>query len=278
MRFFATQYRPWVIYAACSLAALSIFTSNLRGGEAARVIESIILSFMTPLYTSVDWVADYAVAVWTEYFYLVDLRRENTFLNNKLVELEIENIQLQEKLDEIRRLRMIFDMPEGTVHRRLPAGVVRRAQQTWNTVLIVNVGSLDGIRPYMGIASSNGVVGQVVRVAPRASKSITVLHPKAGISVILQKSRISGIVSGSGSGSCILKFISRFDRVVLGESVLTSGLDGAFPKGLPVGQVCRIERNPGEIFQKIEIMPFVDLATLENVVLYLPEAEVIPVD
>jgi rod shape-determining protein MreC len=272
MRFITSPYRPWVVYAGCSLAALAIFTSNLRGGEVARRIESVVLSIMSPFYSSIDWTADTVSNVWTHYIYLIDVQEENLRITEELSRSQAELTNIREHLAASDRYQHLLKQPFETERKRLLAKVVRRGKQTWNSVLIIGAGKLDGVQPFMGVTSLSGVVGQAVRIAPRISKVITLLHPQSGIAVILQKSRISGIVTGSGTGTCAMKFASRFDRIILGETVLTSGLDGAFPKGVPVGQVSRIERHPGEIFQTIEITPFVDLATVEEVVLFLPDS------
>ncbi len=86
---------------------------------------------------------------------------------------------------------------------------------------------------------------------------------------MLQKSRVQGVVSGSGKGTCTMRFISRFDPVELGETVVTSGLDGAFPKGIPIGKVSGIEKDNNEIFQTLEIETDVNLNTVEEVIVFI---------
>jgi rod shape-determining protein MreC len=272
MRLVNTKYRAWVVYAGCTLASIAVFTSNLRGGEISTRLETGILFLMTPYYNSIDFVVEKTILIWQNYIYLVNLRDESDRLETELVKARSDISELREQLlasDRLSELLQLFPDPPG---RRIMADVIRRSQPTWDSVFFVNAGTLDGAAPFMGVACADGVVGQVVEVSPRVSKIITLLHPHSGIAALLQQSRVSGVVSGTGSGVCSLKFASRFDRVILGETVITSGLDNAFPKGLPIGQVNRIERLPGDLFQRVEIIPFVDLPSVEEVVIFLPSS------
>ncbi len=273
MRLLSEGHRSWLVYTACSLAALSLYTANLRGGVVAERLESIVLSIMAPYYNTVNYIGESASRVWKNYFALINLRKQNDIMETELTKSRCEVSELRERLSTIERYNKLYCVfPEHT-SRRIIAAVIRRNRPTWDTVFMINVGELDGVKKFTGVASSGGVVGQVVETGPHISKIITLAHPRSGIAALLQKSRVSGIVTGTGTGKCTLKFAGRFDRVILGETVITSGLDGAFPKGLPIGRVSRIEKSPGEIFQKIEIIPFVDLPTVEEVVVFLSTTE-----
>ena len=273
MKLISKQYRPWLIYAGCTLSAVALFTSNLRGGFASQKIESTLLFCMTPFFQTTHWVEEHAKSAWLRYLYLIDLKDENMKLKMELEDARSRLYSLEESAIANERYRELLQFSRRLPRGKIMGDVIRKGNGSWDTILIVSAGQLEGVQSYMGAATADGVVGQVVRTAPRSSKIITFLHPQSGIAAQLQKSRIAGIVTGTGHGTCIFKFASRFRRIVLGETVVTSGLDSVFPEGLPIGQVSKIEKFPGEIFQQVEIIPFVDLSRVEEVVLFFPEVQ-----
>ncbi len=268
MTWISEQYRPWIVYSACTLISIAVFTSNLRGGVIARKLESFFLLVLSPVYSVVDYSTTKTREFWNNYLFLIDLKRQNIALDAELTDMKSHLITLSEEANSAKRFREILELPTIDSFRPIVAEVVRKRAEPWETIFLINAGSFRGIKLSMGVTTVDGVVGQVIRVAPRISKVMTMLHPKSGIAGMLEKSRISGVVSGTGHGTCIMKFVSRFERVMLGEHLVTSGLDGAFPKGIPIGVVNRIEKDPEEIFQSIEIVPFVEFASVEEVILY----------
>jgi rod shape-determining protein MreC len=270
MKMLTLRYRPWVVYAACSLAALSILTSNLRGGFLANYVESSLMTVLSPMNIALDWCIESSISFFHHYIMLVDLREENEKLIDELENSHRQEVLLEEYSILTNRYRELLGFTETFHHQTLMADVVQKHLDSWNTVFTINAGSYHGIHPAMGVINKKGVIGQVTLTAPLTSKVISIMNPQCGVAAIMQQSRISGIVTGSGQGDCIMKYASHFDRIVLGETVLTSGFDDVFEKNIPIGQVSRIEKIPGEIFQRIQIIPFVDFSEVENVILILP--------
>jgi len=268
MKLIRSQHRPWLVYAACSLFSIAVITSNLKGGLISNQIEAVVLDFMTPVYSSVNWSINQVHSYWLNYVYLADVRTENQLLKNKLSDMKQKQIELKEQANSAKRLELLLTSPYQNTYELINARVVRRTNNLLNATILVNAGSSDGIRQGLGAATTNGAIGQVVRVGPRIAKLLTLYHPDAGIGALLEKSRVQGVVSGTGKGNCIMRFVSRFDPIILGESVVTSGLDGAFPKGIPIGHVISIQRDPGKIFQSIEILPIVDANTVEEIMIF----------
>ncbi|MBN1880081.1 rod shape-determining protein MreC [bacterium] len=272
MNLISTRHRPWVVYAAFTLLSLGVMTSNLRGGGIADRLEVMVLYALAPVYTTVDWILDNSVSLWNNYINLTGVQQENIELKSAVQILREEHLLLEDRAQSAERLEELIERTSSfpVVHRR--ANVIRRGDTLLNPIILIDMGSNQGIREGMGVASSDGAIGQVVRVGPSISKVLTLHHPDAGIGAMLQKSRVQGVVSGSGKGNCSMRFVSRFDPVTLGEMVVTSGLDGAFPKGIPIGRVSAIERDNNEIFQTLEIITEANLNTLEElIVFFIPE-------
>lgn len=269
MKWIRVQHRPWLVYAAWSLIALAVMTSNMKGGTVANQIESMVMELMTPVYSSVNWSMNKILSYWDSYISLIDTRVENENLRRELQNNRERIVSLQEKANSVERLEALIQQSSPIAQSILRTRVVRRSNSMLNATMLINSGADDGLVEGHGIATIDGAVGQVVRVGPRIAKVITLHHPDSGIGALLEQSRVQGVVSGTGKGTCIMRFVSRFDTVVLGETVVTSGLDNAFPKGVPIGRVIAIRRDPGEIFQTIEIIPVADLNTIEEIMVYM---------
>jgi len=110
-----------------------------------------------------------------------------------------------------------------------------------------------------------GVVGQVVGVTPYAAKVLLLTDPNSGIDVLVQRTRSRGIVSGSLDSGTVLKYVKRSEDVQEGDRLMTSGIDGIFPKGMMVGTVIKVRKQNIGLFQFIEVLPAVQTSRIENV-------------
>jgi rod shape-determining protein MreC len=133
--------------------------------------------------------------------------------------------------------------------------------------ITVNRGSSDGIASGMAVIHPQGVVGQVVAVSSKTARVLLVSDHASGVDVVTQDSRARGIVEGGGERICELKFIPKDARLMEGEAVLTSGMDGVYPKGLLVGTVERIGSASVSLFKTVELRPAVDLSRIEEVLI-----------
>ena len=117
----------------------------------------------------------------------------------------------------------------------------------------------------MAVVTPLGVVGQVVAVTPRAAKVLLLTDPNSGIDVLVQRTRSRGIVSGSLENGIVLKYMKRSEDVQEGDRLITSGMDGVFPKGLMVGTVIKVLKQHIGLCQFVEVLPAVQTLRTENV-------------
>jgi rod shape-determining protein MreC len=117
----------------------------------------------------------------------------------------------------------------------------------------------------MAVVTPLGVVGQVVSVTARSAKVLLITDPNSGVDVLVQRTRSRGIVSGSLENGTILKYVKRSEDIQVGDRLITSGLDGIFPKGMMVGTVIKVRKQNLGLFQYIEVMPAVTSARAEEV-------------
>jgi rod shape-determining protein MreC len=119
----------------------------------------------------------------------------------------------------------------------------------------------------MGVMTSAGIVGRVVKTGPFSSIVLLVTDPHNAITGIIQRSRDEGIVEGTSQGRARIKYLPLLANIRVGDIVVTSGLTGGFPRGIVIGTVLTMQKEEGELFQSAEIAPQADLSKLEEVLI-----------
>lgn len=203
--------------------------------------------------------------VWNQYFFLVYTETENRRLKtalgqrveilNSCVEMELEN----DRLRHLLRFEDVYKSPMTA------ARVVGRDPSSWSKTVIVDKGTHDGVRKAAPVVIPEGIVGVVIEVSTRNAKVLLLIDPNSAVDALVQQTRARGIVKGGGAEYCIFKYVLRKHEISVGATVVSSGLDGVFPKGLRVGRVSEIVRLNAGIFQKVLVTPTVDFEILEEV-------------
>ncbi|CEO89342.1 MAG TPA: rod shape-determining protein MreC [Syntrophaceticus sp.] len=208
-----------------------------------------------------------------DYFeYIGHARRisaENEDLRNQLRELTWENNRLQEYVLENQRLLELLDFKERYAehYSLLGARVISRAPNTLSSMVVIDRGSKDGVQKNMVAVSNAGLVGKVIAVGPSTAEVLLILDREGAAGAMVQESRTPGIVEGTEEGPGLLKMISLpYDaQLEEGEMVVTSGMGGIFPPGLPIGKIIKVEG--GGVNKVALVQPLVDFDRLEELFL-----------
>ncbi len=204
--------------------------------------------------------------IWDTYISNINASQENERLRGELAASRVRCMTLEEVRDENRRLRSMLDFKK--IFREY--GLIPASLLTQDITLVfksatIDRGSRAGFYKDMPIVSPEGVLGRVIAVSPNTSQVLLVTDPNSAIPAMIESSRIKGIVKGSGKGYLTLEYVRRSEELKEGDSVVTSGLLGIFPKGLRIGQVERISRDEGNIFAVISLNPYVQMDRIEEV-------------
>lgn len=187
------------------------------------------------------------------------------FLLKQNVEFALDNMERREAAWENVRLREALRFAEETSGNEIiPAEVVGRHQDLLEDTILIDAGSDRSVRPDLPVITANGLVGHVIQVDN--SSSIVQLLMRSKVSAIVQDSRAQGIVSWVDGERFRLRFVDTNRQVKRGDRVISSGLGGRYPKGIPVGRVTEVlqeKRDP--VFQSIFLESLVDFAGLEEV-------------
>ncbi len=193
--------------------------------------------------------------------------KENKQLKRELTQALLEKQKVSEIIQENRRLKELLSLKEHSTHPVTAARVISHGYDRFLSTLILDKGESSGIRKDMAVVSAKGLAGKIYSARNDYSELLLLKDPNSSAAVRLQDSRVEGVLSGTGHSSFLLKYIPFEQKVEKGEVVITSGLDGIFPPGLPVGVVGVIKKEEGtDFFQHIEVVPFQSEATLEEVI------------
>ena len=193
---------------------------------------------------------------------------ENRRLKRRLDELLMERERYQEALLENNRLKELLKLQETQRNVITPAKVIARGVDYWANTLVLNKGVRDGVGKDMSVITPKGLAGKIVDVSETYSRLLLLTDINFSAAVRLQGSRKEGIISGTGTRKCSLKYVPYEEEIKTGDIVVTSGLDMLFPAAIPVGYVSFVDRQGrGDNFQYIEVTPFQDDAKMEEVII-----------
>jgi len=249
----------------CLLGSLYILGAASTGRLQGDPVGPLLLGSMRPLQIGLQTIVVGVRRIRDRYRSLNNMRLENQSLKGRIVELEARMEGLLESEAINHRLQKLLDLKTRVPGRSVSAAVIGNSASTWFQSLTINKGENDGIRKGMAVISSVGIVGQVVVVARRIAKVLLITDRSSGVDVISRRSRARGIVSGSLDNGPVMKYVKRNEDIREGDRLITSGLDGIFPKGLLVGTVGKVRKESNGHFQHVEVALAVDPSQIEEV-------------
>jgi rod shape-determining protein MreC len=192
-------------------------------------------------------------------------RDEAEALRRRVEQLQQQSVRLAEIEQENARLRRLLDFRETLVGDVLTARVIGRDATAPSRTLTIDRGEADGVHKGAAVLAPGGVVGQVFLASQHAARVLLVTDHNSGVDAVVQRTRARGIVEGTVEGKCGLKFVKRTEDLQVGDVVVTSGLDGIFPRSLPIGVISAVDKRGQGLFQYATLEPAVDADRLEEV-------------
>ena len=248
------------------LFVLMSFSSRTRYvGETRTMFERTVMTVFSPVPKFVNWIA--GIARDMHYGYL-DMRRavnENVELRRKVGALTTENLKLRHTGSDMRRLRSLLAYSEQFDFETSMAQTIMLDTAGRFKSIIIDRGSDDGVQVNDVVANANGLIGRVVLTTKDLAKVQLVTDNNCAVGSLVERTRRQGVVRGNGSPVIQMYDIPSLADLQPGDRILTAGIDGIFPKGIPVGTVVRAE--PGQsLFKTVTVRPAVDFGTIEEVI------------
>jgi len=252
------------------LAYLLVYTWNVQTGALDRLAAWTGLEAVGWVLVPGQWVEQRSTQMWQRYVHLMDVQRDNERLRARVDSLRLENLALERRARATERLRRLLQMPARPEWRLTGARVIghRQGPNGLLRTLIIDVGSAEGAREDLPVLTPQGGVGRVSRVSPHFSTVLLLHDPNSRIAVISDTTRTSGILVGQGAGSSLdVKYIPQNEPLKKGELLVTSGLAGIFPKGIPLARVRSVVHSELSLFQNVVAQPLLNPHRLEEVLL-----------
>lgn len=251
---------------------LSLNTSN-KAESDFNFFDRTVVFVTAPIQSAISFTIDRAARFFQNYVFLVNTRKDFSSVveeNRKLLNT-IHNYKEMEA--ENKRLRALLQFQDKVEEKKITAQVIAKDVSTEFRSIRINKGSSSGIQKGMAVVTHEGVVGKVLRVTADYSDVITMLDNLSSIDAIVQRSRARGVIEGATDFLCILRYALRTDDIEVGDVVVTSGLDGVYPKGLNMGTVVKVTKKSYGVTQDVDVRPSVDFSKLEEVLVILkPDA------
>jgi rod shape-determining protein MreC len=262
---FLRRNRVLLTSALCLLLAGGLVVSSSRGRARADGLGRFFLEVMAPLQRATAAVGRTVERSWRGVVETWRARAENAALRARTRELERELDRLAEVELENARLRRLVDFRAALAGELLTARVIGHDATGLARTLLVDRGERDGVVKGAAVLAPEGIVGHVFLASAHAARVLLISDHNSGVDALVQRTRARGIVQGTVDGDCSLKYVKRTEDVQVGDTVVTSGLDGIFPKGLPVGRVVVVDKRGQGLFQYAEVQPRVVFDQLEEV-------------
>jgi rod shape-determining protein MreC len=239
---------------------------NSTAGGGPRLIRVWSVTAFTPIEKAFVSTGHFFRNGWHNYADLRGIRKQNRDLQARVEQLQMDQVQLRQDADQARRLQVLLDFKEKYISKTVAAQVIGTSGTEQSRVIIIDKGSRDGIKQDMAVITPDGIVGKIKDVFPLSSQVLLINDRDSGAGVILEHSRLQGIVKGTSFGELQVNDIMSDETVDVGEHVITSGGDRIYPKGFSVGTVTgALPDRDNDTFLAIKIKPSADLMRLEEV-------------
>jgi rod shape-determining protein MreC len=255
-----------VLTLICCLILFALTFGGKFGFFHQLTLETLgpVQSFFTKVSTSIAKVKDDYIALW-------DVRDENKQLRGMVNEYHEKLSEYREAYSTHLRLTEKMRFKEKEPFPSITARVVGKDPSYWFQTIIVDRGEGDGVVEGMVARTERGVAGQVIQVSSNYSKILLANAPSSAIDAMVQKNRVRGILKGAGQKGFNLYYVLKKADVAVGDHIVTAGIGGVFPSGVPLGVVSAVRKKRRGMFLEIEVEPAVDFQRLETIFINLTE-------
>jgi rod shape-determining protein MreC len=277
------RYRDLILVAVLLLVPLGVFFARSKKVAERSAVDRAVVWLTAPVEKALAWTVTGVMEAWNGYVALRGSHDRAAQLGREVRQLRVEREQFLEERAETERLRRLLGFVATYPERRYVGARVVGIQLSPSglQLLVIDHGTDDGVERGKPVVTADGVVGRVHAANAHSAEILVLTDRSSSIAVRVERSRSRANVRGLGSpGACKLDFALRADDVAEGDELVTSGTDGVFPRGLPVGKVGALKKTAAGLFQDATVIPAVNVTRVEEVLVVVaweePPAEAPP--
>ena len=273
-------WRNRVILTGGALIVFSLYLMTAGVGHGDRIAAPTrgILEVLRPVQSAAASFSEGVRSVYRDYINLVHVRQENERLVAELARVRADRARMAELEEENRHLSELLELREALGVDAIAANVIGSDATGLSHTLILGQGTASGLGPGMAVLSNEGVVGRIIAASPHASRVLLIDDHNSALDGFDQRSRARGIVAGMVDDGIIMKYVDRSQDIKPHDTIVTSGLDGIFPRGLLVGTVSSVHREGPGLFLNVQLAPAVNFRPLEQVLVVRQQAPQVTAD
>ena len=282
--FFGRYKNPLVLMGVLFIQIIALATQVKRptdpraaNSPGTRLIRVWAVTAFTPVERAVVGTGHFFSNAWHSWIDLHGVRKQNQELQAEVARMRMEQVRLKQDAEQARRLQVLLGFREKFISQTVAAQVIGTSGSEQSRVVYIDKGSHDGMKTDMAVITPDGIVGKIKEALPLSSQVLLINDRDSGAGVILEKSRLQGVLKGASLGEMHVDGVMADEKVEVGENIISSGGDRIFPKGLPVGTVSSVapDRDSGA-FLVIKVRPAADLNRLEEVLVVTKMADLAP--
>jgi rod shape-determining protein MreC len=256
-----------VVITAVVILAVSFLLFTDIGPVAKRYskVKVHVASVVGPALKGISAPFRFTHGIFDEYIDLIHVKKKNGELQKRLESLQLQTQKLSELEKENERLRRLLHFMDERPGTLIAARVIGEDVTNWFKSIVIDKGRGNGIGEKMPVVTPEGVVGQAIEVNQWHTKVMILIDTNSAIDVYVTGKQARGILAGTGRTTLKMKYVLKNDDIEAGDRLITSGKDGVYPRGLPVGVVINVNKNVVGLFAEVEVMPFNNFRKLDEV-------------
>lgn len=261
------RQRTGYLFIGLTIGHIVLISAQVTTERGVPILETVTFGVFAEVQRAASIAIGGMQAWWSDYVALQEVRRENDWLRTEVAQLQVRLQQERALAQRSRTLESLLELRSEADLPTVAASVIAGGASPDFRTITIDKGSADGLRPDMAVIAPAGVVGRVIIPTARAAKVQLLIDRNAAAGALVERSRAQGVAVGTG-GELRLDYVSGTADVQVGDTVVTSGIDGIYPKGFVIGQIESVERGQG-VFGAIAVRPAVDFSSLEAVLIVL---------
>jgi len=263
-----SRQRSGYLFLVVVLGHILLISVRVNSRAGVPLLETATVGVVAEAQRAISFVVTGVRRAWDGYIGLRHAYQENDELKRRLAAADVQIQEQRALADRARGLEQLLELRNRVSVRTTGAEIIGGPATPGFRTITINKGRHDGLAADMAVIAPAGVVGRTVVVSPRSAKVQLLVDRNAGVGALIERTRAQGVVVGLGENRLQMEYVSDVADVMAGDLVVSSGIDGIYPKGFVIGQVDVIERNGGA-YRRITVRPAVDFSALEEVLVVL---------